>query len=617
MENQLFLNCSLYTEEKSIPLYSESPLLKSSNIEDDLIIYEDAQYFGRVSISETGKSIRQIRILLNDTEIGYVDFHKSSRDIEFKKNSGGVSQPFLLQCDLVELCIKIIYENDSIEYLYTPYLLCVSKNEDDRENIKNILTDLLHFDNDKINKLMFDGINEINNPDGLIEGSVRLKSYKSISVYLYLLEQVINCYKSCFAYFKSSPKHSVDKAYEMKNFLESQCFFHKDLVWLSHNMEQLSQCNTPTAIKYNGNYYMPLKVLSERKKFNYDIYENKVIISFLKSIMLDTDKLKKEFEKTVIEEDSIYRKLKNFSIDNYYAPIITVKEIQNQQIKKVLKQIEKLIMELKRLLTLYNKCLPCTLFRLEKVPRKTKIFQEIKPYKIIYDMIVKWFEFGEINLKKDRAIFRVKTMDKLFEYYSLQQILKMLIDEGFNDENQRFKNPFFEYSIDDGKYKNEKNVANTYLLERGKLTAKLYYQPVVLSDGYQNGLEIYKITDDKGKYYIPDFILTIFDGNKNYYFMFDSKFSNRKNIKKHYLRECIMKYGMEIEVSDYKDEINMVCLLQGRIDREITPLFYQYNNSPNSKRNNAKKVYGIISINSNVNLNSRKMLWEKIINSIK
>lgn len=41
--------------------------------------------------------------------------------------------------------------------------------------------------------------------------------------------------------------------------------FHKDLVWLSHNMEQLSQCNTPTAIKYNGNYYMPLKVLSERK----------------------------------------------------------------------------------------------------------------------------------------------------------------------------------------------------------------------------------------------------------------------------------------------------------------------------------------------------------------
>ena len=115
MENQLFLNCSLYTEEKSIPLYSESPLLKSSNIEDDLIIYEDAQYFGRVSISETGKSIRQIRILLNDTEIGYVDFHKSSRDIEFKKNSGGVSQPFLLQCDLVELCIKIIYENDSME----------------------------------------------------------------------------------------------------------------------------------------------------------------------------------------------------------------------------------------------------------------------------------------------------------------------------------------------------------------------------------------------------------------------------------------------------------------------------------------------------------------------
>ena len=48
---------------------------------------------------------------------------------------------------------------------------------------------------------------------------------------------------------------------------------------------------------------MPLKVLSERKKFNYDIYENKVIISFLKSIMLDTDKLKKEFEKMIVNEE--------------------------------------------------------------------------------------------------------------------------------------------------------------------------------------------------------------------------------------------------------------------------------------------------------------------------
>ena len=130
--------------------------------------------------------------------------------------------------------------------------------------------------------------------------------------------------------------------------------------------------------------------------------------------MLDTDKLKKEFEKTVIEEDSIYKKLKKFSIDNYYAPIITVKEIQNQQIKKVLKQIEKIITELKRLLTLYRKCLPCTLFRLEKVPRKTKIFQEIKPYKIIYDMIVKWFEFGEIDLKKDKAIFSSKNYGQTF-----------------------------------------------------------------------------------------------------------------------------------------------------------------------------------------------------------
>ena len=78
-----------------------------------------------------------------------------------------------------------------------------------------------------------------------------------------------------------------------------------------------------------------------------------------------------------------------------------------------------------------------------------------------------------------------------------------------------------------------------------------------------------------------------------------------------------MKYGMEIEAAGYNNEINMVCLLQGRIDREEIPLLYQYNNSPNARRNNVKKFYGIISINSKANENSRKILWKKIIANIK
>ena len=65
------------------------------------------------------------------------------------------------------------------------------------------------------------------------------------------------------------------------------------------------------------------------------------------------------------------------------------------------------------------------------MPRKTKVFQEIQAYSKVYDLIVKWFEFGEISLEREKIIFRVKTIDKLYEYYCLQQILKMLLDEDF------------------------------------------------------------------------------------------------------------------------------------------------------------------------------------------
>ena len=312
MKNHLFLSCALYTEEMGISLYAEEPLLKANSIDDDLIIYEDAVYYGRIVIADPlDKEIIQIKILLNEKEVGYVDFEVQNNciigEIKFEGKEVG-SQPFLLQCDLIELKIQILYHDNSLVYFYTPYLVCVSKTEEDTENIENMLKSLLEYDDDKINKWIFQNKGEREKQEALLEGAMRTKSYKSITEYIDFVEQIINCYRKCASYFGSNPKHFIAKTYDVKPYSEIRKFSQKDFFWLSHNLEQLVECEQQTALEYAGEYYLPLKVKAERKKFDYNIYENRIVVSFLWFLLAEMQRLCIDMQKTVIDEEGIYRK---------------------------------------------------------------------------------------------------------------------------------------------------------------------------------------------------------------------------------------------------------------------------------------------------------------------
>lgn len=614
MRNEIFLNCTLYSKEIGIVMYTEMPTFKANFIQDNIILYEDAAYSGRIIIEKSEKRISRISVLLNGNEIGTVKYDLSAEndtvmgDIKFCVRDDVIYQPFLLQCDMVELQLKIQYSDDSVSWLYSPYLLCVSKNEDDAKNTENILKELLQYENE-INKWIFQKDTGSNNKEGILEGSMRSKSYKSITSYLQLIEQIVNCYRECLPYFKNSPKHSVTKLYEMKKYSESRKITQKDINWLSQNLDQLALCDIPTAVEYEGNHYLPLNIMSEMKKLNYDIYENRIVISFLKCLVSDVYKLKEELEKTVINEEQIYQKLKGISLNGYHAPIITVKKIQSRYIESVLKRAKHLLQVLEQTYRVYKECLPCALITFADKPHRTKIFQEIKPYITIYEMINMWFEFGEINLKKEKTIFRVKTMDKLFEYYCLQQLLRMLVEQEYVISSLKS----YEYKVDDSKYVNEIEVSNTYILKCKEWKVILYYQPVVASEGYQNGLGVYRTTTFfRGKYYTPDFIMEFSDGKEIYYIIFDSKYSNRKNIVKYHMKDCIIRYGVEIEAAESNADVRMVWLLQGRVDEE--KLFEYYHNSPNAKKASNAKSYGIVSINSKTN--NRQRLWKEIIRNI-
>lgn len=617
MEGQLGLKCSLYEDEKIIKLSLKRPTFKSVNLDTDFVIFEDAVYTATLYLTDLQSEINNVTVFLNGNVIGSDRKIEKKSDvikclIRFNSKNTEFPQPFLLQCDLIEISLKITLKDDYDLELFAPFLLCVSKNVDDAENAEEIVSTLLNFDDDNINRWIFLKKSINNSQTGLIEGGFRDKSYKSILSYLQLLNDIIQCYQNNYVYFKAQAKHSIISNAELKEYAKVRSFDNRSIKWLCKNLEQLSTVENRSAIMWNNQYYLPYKVMSEQKKVNYDIYENRMIISFLKEVIIDAEQIQRELKSMLIEEENVFQKLKRISFEHYHAPIITIKNVQIMHNKEILQRISMIIDSARHLLHAYITILPCQSGRLVGMPKKTKIFQEIRPYRFVYELIVKWYRYGEASLEKDNILFQVKTMDKLYEYYCLIQLLKMLKEEGYEIKDEKNDIDLFEYKTVDGKYENERDVANTYNLCKDSSHITLYYQPVIYADGYANGLTLYRTTS-YNSYYSPDFVIKITQNQESSYVILDAKYSSKDNIKKYALENCILKYGVEVESYEENCEVKMMWILQGRVDG--TNAMYRYHISPNSaKAKKQLKSYGIVSLNTKINI--LKRLWNEILNSV-
>lgn len=253
----------------------------------------------------------------------------------------------------------------------------------------------------------------------------------------------------------------------------------------------------------------------------------------------------------------------------------------------------------------YSSILSCQSLKLTCFPRMTMTFQEVKPYSHVFKQILKWFRFGEFDLRKDKLLLQVKTLDKLFEYYSLVQLLKMLIQQGFDATPNKPPAYSYKYQTSDALYENEHDIANTYHLQKDDWNITLYYQPVIRSYGSENEISLFRVSMIND-YCTPDFLLKI---NKKallpLYVVMDSKFSSRATIKRHYLEKAVRQYFCLLSSNDRAYiSVGMVSLLQGRVDE--SPILFKYTSMPLAQR----VSIGIVSFNTGSS--SLLRLWNEI-----
>ena len=343
------------------------------------------------------------------------------------------NQLFLLQYDTVNLSIVLTLNDRSEITLYSGFLLCASQHQSDNRNISQILTELTAIEDDTILDLMFAHRSKQESLSSNFFGGHR--AYQSLSSYVALLEQVHNCYRDNYNYFRTLARHMLVKANIVTSFDRVRMLTHQSQMWLTHNLQVLTEVlPEQAAVNYLGKNYLPLQMQSTTNVKSYDTYENRVVVGFLQLVLHNAGKIAQDYKDFLHEHLNSIKDLRsklNAKGDTYEAPIITLKFLQYQKCEQELEHLYELLTDLNSIYRGYAQLFKLKGALLHNLPRKAKAFQEIKPYAQVFHTINRWFRFGEFSLQKDMLFLQGKTLDKLFEYYCLYRILDMLLKAGF------------------------------------------------------------------------------------------------------------------------------------------------------------------------------------------
>lgn len=403
----------------------------------------------------------------------------------------------------------------------------------------------------------------------------------SIEARLEMLEKVLSTYKKCYAFFRNAPYTKLVNKEITGDFEKLHSITPSTITYIITHPDLLRSVNYNSGIYYNQHYYQPDKTLITSTTYSQDIYENQVVIGFIKKIISELHLMSKDIIRHIYDIPQVH--IENEYVEStYYIYTRSEKALSEYQnkVQKLLREFEKLYQNYKRILTVSE-------FIFTGKPRLTNIFKTIMPYRLIYQQILKWYQCGNYNFAKTDLVLSFITLSKIYEYYCLLK-LNVNLEKTFGFT--RIASYTNKYDGISQQYYRNTKYNNTFVYKSGDTRLIVYYQPVVygqVSNKKRNNIMLYRNTtisisyklynciqsdnddNDKkntGTFYTPDFIIKTENDGKSRYYIFDAKFSTLKNVKEYQLPLLIYKYFFSISTLNKSDSIDGLCFICGKVD---------------------------------------------------
>ena len=548
--------------------------------EIELILQTDKEsdYFDIPNGKEVVYSDNQYLFLLSGTVAipSKVYINDEAYDVELCSLKAGVIQFRLKDCDRPFLqsfgAIRIEVLLDGKQYYSRSIAVLVSNSEINKDVIN-----MIEYIYENCEDYLYEEHKYSSIPSGIKENEII-----SLEAKIAFLEETLDIYKKSYQYIKTNPYCKLEKTEAVDSFNKLQSVSQRTIQYIANNIDELAVVNYDTGIRYNNQYYQPNRILVEKNSYSYDVYENRVIVGFLKKLVSEINiTIKSLMEKT-------YLKNRNSTKDGYIDSMYQIFSRSIKRINGYIDSFKNLQDKYQQLYYFYTKLFNISVDTVKSLPVFTSVFRSINAYRQIYIVIKKWFSIGNYDLGRDELLLSFISTSKIYEYYCL---IKMLCHITRNTDYDLKESKCISYSYyEDTKYN------NTFIFENGISKITLYFQPVIYdNDRAFNGLYLFRNTstnakkdnNNKGKTYTPDYIIKFEYDSTVDYIILDAKFSTNENIRLHQLQELVYKYIFSISTlnkNDLKkglyilcgkkhgnDEESIVHDLAQRIGRSVTP----------------------------------------------
>lgn len=616
-------------EGRVVSFLDEGTLFVAEEINSEIAFGESTRYSIELLLEgEKLEDIDSIRVCLND-------------DYEIARWIKGIEERLLFsekcyfigQIDLLQFSINIVYADGTSARKISEYYMCTFKHEEDFQNLENIITDILEFDDEHIVAHMFAlTSNQTSSNAAFIQASLLPKSFKTLKTIIEFIKDICTCYRVHLPFFQRKAHHRVVTVRSVVPIEAVRTVSESSVFWLAQTPEAISKNprrDSPLSSLPNG--YIPTSLESQLEKRSFDVYENRICCAFIAKILNFIQRLEFALSESRKSAEDFLRKYTK--IEKAKAPVLVLKhQLLKVQIP-LCDQVKYLRNELFGLKKQYDKILKCKYSELSSLPKATKVFLNNPVYHAFFKLILAWYKDGEFEQAGDERIFKARTATELYEIYCLQQLLSIFKQRGFNIEC--IEAPLFQYPSVPQRQSSKKShiVANTYRFSKDDVQITLYYEPRIYSylpggdygNTMPNGLELYRVDNaHKKNYWEPDFVLRIQDAKEISYVILDAKYAFSSRISpsfshesKHFeghLASIIEKYYTYTHTFN-RASIRMVWTLQGRIDSDCQ--FKKFGAANAISPNFIPSVsFGNCPINTDNSKNGLKQLWNEICSLI-
>ncbi len=422
-------------------------------------IYSDQPY--HAELKGLNERIESLSFFVNDMEI------ESAQEENNVISFGTNRRIFTHNYGFAQITLNIKLENQVRMVLYSKFIPILVVNARNNRSVERMV-EYIYAHREQ---LLLCGSQLSLQSQGL-----KAEGTKDLEAQIQIIQDIIQVYNETIGYFHLNAKFRLSPIGHVDHYEKARCVSNRMINYIVMHPEQLMRTSVSTGIRVHKQNYIPNKTLVEENAIDYDIYENRIIVGFLRSLYVMVKNLTDKINKRIKQFPNIQEIEKGYFLSAAFAFSATKRRLAKNKA-----QLDLLGESIKEIYIQYCEALPVSKQDVFTIPQPSAVLISVRAYRLIYEQIIRWFQFGMYDFSGEDFILPMLRSDKIYEYYVLLKLYNYIIDKGYSlqlSTPYSYKNPGF-YSSYSNPY--GLKALNTFQFKNIKTSTELtlYYEPII------------------------------------------------------------------------------------------------------------------------------------------